>query len=140
MTKLAKGPNSLTELLGKELNEGQPPWETIQGQSKEYALSAGDLGKYDPPKGSKESWTKLTDAFAESASELDRAAQAKDKDAAKVAHEQLKISCNACHREHRRMGRGMGGPRGFGPPPGGPGGPPPGGPGSGPPPDGASPN
>ena len=136
MGKLTKGPNSLTPLIGNELQQDPPPWETIQGQAKEYAQSAAELGQYDPPKGAKESWIKLTAAFAESGAELERAAMAKDKDAARLSHDQLKNSCNACHQEHRRMGRGGGGPGGpggpppggFGRPPGASGGPPPGGP------------
>ena len=138
MVKLARGPRSLTPVIGNELNQDSPPWETIQGQTKEYSQSASELGKYDPPRGAKESWIKLTTEFAESASELEKAAAIKNKDAARLAHEQLNNSCKTCHDEHRRMGRGgggAGGPRGFGPPPGGPGGPPPGGPG-GPPPGG----
>jgi hypothetical protein len=128
MTKLAKGPNSLTPLIGSELGQNPPPWETIHGQTKEYSQSASELGKYDPPKGAKESWIKLTTAFADSAAELDRAATAKNKETAMVAHDQLKNSCNACHQEHRRMGGGgRGGPPGFGPRVG-PSGPPPGGP------------
>jgi cytochrome c556 len=136
MGKVAKGPNSLNALLGAELKEASPPWETIQTQTKEYAQLAKELGTYDPPKGSKESWSKQTAAYAETAADLDKAAQAKDKDAAVAAHGELSNSCMACHREHRGgPGRGgpgmMGGPPGFrpgGPPPGGgPGGLPPGG-------------
>jgi hypothetical protein len=128
MNKLAKGPNSLTPVIGNELGQDPPPWATIQGHTKEYAQSASELGKYDPPKGAKESWIKFTTAFAESAAELDKAAVAKNKETALVAHDQLKNSCNACHKEHRRMGGGgRGGLQGFGPR-GGPGGPPPGGP------------
>jgi hypothetical protein len=133
MTRLAKGPNSLTPVLGKELGEESPPWETIQGQAKEYAESAAALGKLEPPLGSKESWAKQTAAFAASAEDLHRAAEAKHRAAALTAHDQLKNSCTGCHGEHRRKGPGgMGGPpRGVpgGPPPGGgspPGGPPPG--------------
>ena len=142
MVKLAKGRGSLTQVIGNELNQDPPPWETIQGQTTEYVQSATELGKYDPPKGSKESWTTLAKAFADMAIELDGAALAKNKEKAKVAHDQLANSCKSCHDAHRRMGRGPGGPPGFGPPsgPGGPprggsGGPPPGGPG-GPPPGG----
>jgi hypothetical protein len=146
MGKLTKGPNSLTPLIGNELQQDPPPWDTIQGQAKEYAKSAAELGTYDPPRGAKESWTKLTAEFAETGAELEKAAMAKDKAAAILTHDQLKNSCNACHQEHRRMGRGggPGGPpqggsgqppqRGSRRPPGGPNEPPPGGPG-GPPPD-----
>jgi hypothetical protein len=121
MAKLGRGPNALTPVIGNALQQDPPPWDTIQGQAKEYAQSAAELGKFDPPKGAKESWVKLTAAFADSGAELEKAAIAKDKEAARLSHDQLKNSCNACHQEHRRMGRGGG--------PGGPGGPPPGGPG-----------
>jgi cytochrome c556 len=154
MTRLAKGPSSLTPVLGQELKADMPAWETIQAQAKEFATLATEMSKYDPPKGSKESWIKLTGEYADSADDLDKAAQAKNKDSALAAHGELANSCMACHREHRMMGPGRGGqPGGFpggppggrggpppggrgGPPPSGPGGPPPGGPG-GPPPDGA---
>jgi hypothetical protein len=105
MTKLAKGPKALTSVIGNELNQNPPPWETIQGQTKEYSQSASEMGKYDPPGGTMESWIKLTTAFAESAAELDKAAIAKNKETALVAHDQLKNSCNACHQQHRGMGR-----------------------------------
>jgi hypothetical protein len=144
MVKLNKGPNSLQTLIGSELNAEKPAWETIQPQTKEYAQLAADVGKHDPPKGSKESWAKLAAEYAGLAGDLDKAAQAKDTAAATAAQEDLASSCNACHRQHRSGpgmmgGPGMGGRPGFGRPGGGrPGGGPPGGPG-GPPPGGGGP-
>jgi hypothetical protein len=135
MVRLTKGPNSLTPVIGNELKSATPPWDSIQGQTKEYAQLAADMGKYDPPKGDKDSWAKLSAAYAGLATDLDRAAQARDKDAALAAHGQITNSCNSCHRQHRVMGPGMGGPPGGfrgGPGRGGPG-PGPGGPGGGPP-------
>jgi len=117
MVKVAKGPTSLNEMLKRELQADQPDWATIQPQTAEYARLAADLGKADPPKGSKESWAKQTSAFSDSATALDKAAQSKDLPAARTAQEKLGSSCMQCHREHR------GGPGG---PPGGRGGPPPG--------------
>jgi hypothetical protein len=124
MVKLTKGPNSLTPVIGKELEAEPPAWETIQPQTKEYARLAAAMSKNEPSKGAKESWTKLSTAFADSAAALDKAAQAKNKDAALEAHGQLAGSCMECHKEHRggRGGPGGGGPRGGfpkgGPPPG----------------------
>jgi hypothetical protein len=120
MTKLTKGPQSLTARIGKELDESPPPWETIQSQSKDYLSESNELAKQEPKKGSKESWEKLTAAWIESAGDLDEAARAKDLAAARVAHDALKNSCKECHQAHRTMGPPGG--------PGGPGGPPPGGP------------
>jgi hypothetical protein len=140
MTKLnGRGPNALQTLIGSELKVEQPAWDTIQPQTKEYAQLAADLAKHDPPKGSKESWAKFAAEYAGFATELDKAAQAKDKAKATEAHEDIASSCNACHRQHRggpggmMGGPGIGGRPGFGRPggggpPGGPGGPPPGGP------------
>ncbi len=126
MARVGSPRNSMTQAIGKELNEEAPAWETIQAQTKDYAVHAADLAKYDPPKGSKESWATLTGEFASHASELDKAAQAKDRAAALAAHGQLANSCMGCHQEHRIMGpgRGMGGNRPGGPPGGNPGEPP----------------
>jgi hypothetical protein len=110
MTKLTKGRASLTPVLGNELKQEPPPWETIQSQTREFDRLAAALGQNPPPKGSKESWAELTAAYAASAKDLDRAAQAKDRDAALAAHGKLATSCQACHREHRGGRPGMGGP------------------------------
>ncbi len=140
MTKLCKGPGSLTPTIGKAL-EGDPiAWESIQSQTKEFEQFALALGKNEPPQGDKESWTKRTTEYAGWATDLNKAALAKDHDAAMEAHAKLASSCKACHSVHRPM-RGPGGGRpGFGPP-SGPGGPgePGGGPGFGPPPGGNAP-
>ncbi len=126
MIKIAKGPTSLNEQIKRELQAEQPDWAAIQPQAAEYARLAADLGKADPPKGTPESWAKQTAAFSESASALDKAAQAKDLAGAKAAEDKLGGSCMQCHQAHRG-GRG-GPPGGFGPPGGrgAPGGPPPG--------------
>jgi hypothetical protein len=110
MAKLTKGPQSLTIVIGEELKTDPPPWDQLQPQTKEYVELAASMAKHDPPKGSKESWTKLAGAFADSAAALDKAAQAKDKDAALTAHKSLTSSCTNCHQQHRA------GPGGFGPP------------------------
>jgi len=122
MGKLTAGPQSLGSIIGKELQADSPTWEKLQAQSKEYAELAGTMGKHTPPRGSKESWAKLTAAFADSAGVLDKAVQAKDKEAALKAHKSLSTSCAACHQAHRgRGGMGGGGGRGApgGLPPGG---------------------
>jgi hypothetical protein len=110
MVKLAKGPQSLTSVIGEELKAESPPWDKLQAQTKEYVELASTLVTHDPPKGSKESWTNLTSGFTSSATALNEAVQAKDKNAALGAHQAITGSCMACHQQHR------GGPGGFGPP------------------------
>jgi hypothetical protein len=106
MGKVTRGPMSLHSQIDNELKAADPDWTKIQSQASEYAQLAADLGKYDPPKGTKDSWAKLTSDYSASAAALDKAAKAKDKDGAKSAHTKLASSCNTCHREHRTMGPG----------------------------------
>ncbi|MBI1918206.1 MAG: cytochrome c [Planctomycetes bacterium] len=103
-----KSPESLSTLLYEELQVDPPDWGTIQRQTKEFAQLTASLGEHSPPKGSKESWAKLTKAYAESAAALDKAAQAKDKTAAQAAHKTLGRACMGCHQQHHPKG-GLGG-------------------------------
>ena len=151
MEKIGEGPNALQKQLEAGLKADAPAWDVIQPQTKQYAELAAESAKYEPPRGDKESWNKLVGAFADTAADLDAAAQAKDKDASLAALSGLSTSCKQCHDQHRMgpPGGGFGPPGGFrpggpggpgGPPPGGgPGGPPPGGGPGGPPPGGGAP-
>jgi hypothetical protein len=89
MNKLTKGPSSLTSVIGKELAEEQPPWDTIQPQAKEFVQLASAMAQHQPPKGTKESWEDLTSAYTTSAIALDKAAEARDREAARAAHRDL---------------------------------------------------
>ena len=106
MAKIGKGPHALQGSLGDALKQAEPAWDTIQPKTQEYALLTSEMGKLEPVKGNKDSWAKLTSAFAESAAELEHAAQAKDKDKTREALDSLGGSCMACHRSHRVMGPG----------------------------------
>jgi hypothetical protein len=106
MNRLSR-PGGLSSRITQELKADPPPWEKIQDQSQELAQLASALGQNKPPRGSKDSWTKLALAYAESAAAVDRAARTKDRDATLVAQDELANTCNDCHREHRRM-RGAG--------------------------------
>ena len=101
MFKVASGPESLTYVIGRELRAEPPPWDKIQTQANEFVELVGTLAKYDPPRGSKESWAKLTSDYASTAAALERAAKAKDKTAAVTAHDTLKNCCQTCHKEHK---------------------------------------
>jgi hypothetical protein len=122
MTRLTKGPNSLTPVLGKALEAEAPDWSTIQPQTDEYARLAAAMAKNTPRKGSPESWATLSAAFSASADALNKAAKAKNRDGALDAHSEITGSCMECHRQHRGMGPGMGPGMGKmgGPPPSGP--------------------
>jgi cytochrome c556 len=68
---------------------------------KAWSTIAAHLGEFDPPKGSKESWKKLTKKYADSVKALTKAVEGKD---AKVASKELKAinsSCGTCHKAHK---------------------------------------
>jgi hypothetical protein len=106
MGKLAKGPSALTWLLATELKADKPEWDKVQLQSKEVAELAASMGKYAPPHGGRSSWQEKTTALASSAAALEKAAEAKDKEGALVAHKAIMSSCTSCHMVHRMMPNG----------------------------------
>jgi hypothetical protein len=101
MGKLAKGPESLVTQLDTELKSDSPPWDTVQTQTKQLLSLAIAMGAEEPPQGEKASWAKLTAEFAGSASDMNRAALAEDKDAALDAHDKITNSCIVCHKAHK---------------------------------------
>jgi hypothetical protein len=100
MAQLMNGPQSLM-MIRKDLNQEAPSWDEISKKTKEFVENSKQLGTLKPPHGSAESWAKLTTEFAASASELDKAALAKDKPAAQTADRKLTTSCKGCHAEHK---------------------------------------
>jgi len=101
MVKLNKGPVSLTTTIAKGLNVDEPTWDDIKKQSKEFCTFSEALGRNKPSKGDEKSWTKLTDAYNESAKALAEAADKMDKKAAMAAIKKLQGSCMNCHRAHK---------------------------------------
>ncbi len=118
-------PGGLTKAVKDGLGTTTPDWAQLQKDSARYLELTSELAKYDPPRGSRESWTEQCTAFHETAADLLKAVESKKKAEAVAAADGLSNSCMQCHREHRRMRGGGRGPQGGGPPPGGP---PPGGP------------
>jgi hypothetical protein len=100
MSKLNKK-GGLLPTIGAELKEAEPKWAEIQQQTRDYAALAAVLGKNTPPMGEPASWEKLTQAFADTAKEMEAAAQQKDKAATQAAHRKLTGSCSACHNAHK---------------------------------------
>jgi len=125
MRMFGRNPQALRRSLEANLKADPPAWAAIQTGTAELVKLSGDVGKADPPKGSKESWNKLAGGLIATAKDLDKAAQAKNLADVRTANESIGKMCNACHDQHK----GGGGPGGFGPRgpggfdgPGGPGG------------------
>jgi cytochrome c556 len=103
MTKANKTGTGLYANVVTELRADDTNWDGVKKDTKEIARLAAMLGKFDPPKGDKDSWQKLTKAYADNTKALEAAAAKMDKDAAKAASEKIGKSCDTCHMAHRKQ-------------------------------------
>jgi hypothetical protein len=101
MARLNK-PTGAYFALGKELKANDTDWDEVNDQAKLILRYAGYLTKNAPPKGDRESWTRLTKSYADNAKALRQAAAREDKKAALAAFERMGgKTCDACHELHR---------------------------------------
>jgi hypothetical protein len=98
--KKVNGKGAICGKVGADLKAKEPKWDEIADLAKEWVPLAKAMGKNDPPKGDKESWKKLTDAYAKAADDLETAAKDKDLKAAQTAMKTL-TACMGCHKLHR---------------------------------------
>jgi cytochrome c556 len=101
MSKLNAGKKAPIKSVGGALKSETPDWPVVLKDAKVIAEYGAYLPKLTPPKGSKESWEKLSTAFADSGKELETAAGKEDLKAARAASKALSTSCKACHTEHQ---------------------------------------
>jgi hypothetical protein len=85
----------------QDLKDDEPDWPEIQNSAKELLLLLGALAKNDPPKGSKDSWSKLTRAYVETGKAVQAAVNKKDKRKALARLTDMQQSCLGCHKNHR---------------------------------------
>lgn len=101
MTRAHKNKTGLRDQIANELKKTSPDWADVQKKTKEFVKLASSLTKFDPPKGDKASWKKLSDAYTADVKSLDSAAGKKDREAAVKAADKLKTGCTPCHDAHR---------------------------------------
>lgn len=101
MQKLHKGPNAELAKLKKDLAASSLDWSDIQAKAKEFETYGEALCKNDPPKGEKDDWKKLADAYFETAKKLNASAKSEDADGVKAACAKISNSCAACHKAHK---------------------------------------
>jgi cytochrome c556 len=99
--KKVNGKAGLGKAVGKALTGATVDWDDVQKKTKEIAEQIEFLSKNEPPKGSKESWEKLTKAYAEAVRKLDEAAKKKDKAGVTATQTTIGGSCRSCHTAHR---------------------------------------
>ena len=68
---------------------------------KAWVVLSGHLGDFDPPKGEKDSWTKLSKKYAADVKALSKAVDDKDDKAIAAALKTINTSCGSCHKAHK---------------------------------------
>lgn len=93
--------DTLHRELGRALLENRVDWSAAAPLAQRYAALAADLPRVLPEKGSRDSWQKLSAAFAADAERLQAMVVAHNKIEAYEAYNSLKKSCPQCHSAHR---------------------------------------
>ena len=101
MQKVNKKKGGLHTDVDAALKASSVDWDAVAKKTKQYATLAEFLGKNDPPKGSKQSWAKLTKTYADDAKALNAAAEKKDKTSVTNLHKKLSGECMGCHKVHK---------------------------------------
>lgn len=76
-------------------------WTDAEGTLKDLKKYGAALSKIDCPKGDKESWKKLTEAYKDNSVSLIEAIEKKDAEKAKKALSKFSKSCETCHDAHK---------------------------------------
>lgn len=85
----------------QELQKDQPNWDVVRKKSTDLVRMGNLLGLNKPPRGSAESWSKLTGLYVAHATLMADAAERTDKETANRHQLALSRMCIGCHREHR---------------------------------------
>lgn len=84
-----------------EIDKEEPDWELIRSRSRELVRAGKLLSLNTPPRGSAESWEKLTTHYIARATVLAEAAEGKDKEEGRVVARRLQSMCAGCHKAHK---------------------------------------
>ena len=97
----ANKPNGIYDNLRQDLKDDNPSWPDVQKEAKELATLIDALRQATPPRGDKDSWDKLTRAYADNAKALVQATAKMDLDAARAAQAKMADGCMTCHKAHK---------------------------------------
>jgi hypothetical protein len=88
-------------LVREELQKEEVDWGMVGTKSRALIQTGKLLAKNTPPKGSAESWEKLTSVYTANAVLLADAAERHDKETATRHQQAMYRMCATCHRAHR---------------------------------------
>lgn len=97
--KKGHGSKGLVKRITADVKDGN--WKEAQDDAKLLKSFGESLGKNKPPKGSAESWKKLSAQYQVETAAVALAADKKDADGVNGAISKLQKSCKACHDAHQ---------------------------------------
>lgn len=98
---MKKGHGSKGLMKGIEAEAKDGKWDDAQKDAKLLKAFGEALGSNKPPKGSADSWKKLTDQYKSETAAIAAAAEKKDASGVVNAIKTLKKSCEVCHKAHQ---------------------------------------
>ncbi len=99
MKKAHKGATAFKTVITKNLKDKD--FDAAGNTMKAWSTIAKHLGEFEPPKGSKESWKKMTTKYADNVKALAKAVDDKNLSAANKALKAINGSCGSCHKAHK---------------------------------------
>jgi hypothetical protein len=99
MEKAHEGDEAFRAAIAKALKAKD--FDSAATTMKAWGALAPHLGKFDPPRGDKESWKKLTKKYGDSVKALSKAIDSKDAKAAGKELKAINTSCATCHKAHK---------------------------------------
>lgn len=84
-----------------EMDKDEPDWKIVQDKSRELVRAGKLLALNTPPKGSAESWERITTLYTSRATVLSEAAEVRDLEEGRVVARRMQAMCSACHRAHK---------------------------------------
>jgi hypothetical protein len=99
MSKAHKGAKAFKQAIAKDLKAKD--FDSAATTMKTWSAMAKHLSEFEPPKGEKEAWKKITKKYTDTLKALSKAVDDKDGAAAAKNLKAINSSCGTCHKAHK---------------------------------------
>ena len=99
MKKGHNGKKSLLAAIGNDLKNDK--WDEVKKNAEVMKVYGETIGEFDPPKGDKASWKKMTEKYKEETADMFKAAEKKDAAGVDKVVKSIQNSCKGCHSAHK---------------------------------------
>jgi len=100
MKKAHGGKTSLYAIVWNDIHRDPPHWQRSRKNLAEMVRLCSQLAKKDPPKGTKESWEKLVQAYLDNAKVVQENLEKENVAESRTTYDKLLKTCKVCHNAH----------------------------------------